>query len=310
MVKRIVVILILACSSITLIAQQLPHYSQYMFDGVAINPAYAGSKNIVFGALTHRMQFTGFEGAPVTQKLTLNAPIQSKYMGVGIRALHDKIGVSEVISVMGIYSYHIGVGKGKVSFGLEGGFMNQTIDFSSLIRTDVDDIALSYSKESVFVPDVSFGIYYHDERFYLGGSSFHLLEGKTNFTGNERELISKMSRHYFITTGYKFMVSEKIDFEPSILSKVVQGAPSQFDLNANVVWNKMIALGGSYRTGDGLSFLFRYLIKEKFVVGYSYDLTLSELANYSTGSHEIMLGYQIKLLPPAREKVTDPRYYF
>ena len=291
-------------------SQQDPMYSQYMFDALAINPAFSGSRNIVFSGLTYRNQFVGFEGAPVTQKLTFNAPLQKKYMGLGLKAFHDKSGASETTNFSGIYSYHIGIGKGRLSFGIEGGLSNFSIDFTNLVRAHPDDQALSYSKESAFLPDASAGMYYYNSKFYFGLASYHLLQGKTSVTMYQRKDAAKLYRHEFISSGYKFQVNENTSIEPSILIKYVSGAPLQADVNTNVIWKEMIAIGTSYRTRDGLSFLLRYLIKEKIVIGYSYDLTLSELSKYSNGSHEIMAGYQVKLLPPATKKVTDPRYYF
>lgn len=291
-------------------AQQDPMYSQYMFDPLAINPAFAGSKNNIFSAITYRNQFVSFPGAPVTQKLTFNAPLQKRYMGLGLKAFHDIAGTAEITSLSGIYSYYIGLGKGKLSFGLEGGLTNFSVDYTNLIRTHPDDLALSYSKESKFLPDASFGMYYYHNRFYFGLAMYHLFQSKVNLTQYERNDAAKLFRHEFLSSGYKIKASEKIDIEPSVLLKYVSGSSPQADLNTNVIWNEIISIGGSYRTGDGLSFLFRYLIREKIVIGYSYDLTLSGLSKYSNGSHEIMAGYQVKLLPPATKKITDPRYYF
>lgn len=291
-------------------AQQDPMYSQYMFDPLAVNPAFSGSRNIIFSGLTYRNQFAGFEGAPVTQKLTFHAPIQRKYMGLGFKAVHDRSGTSEITGFSGVYSYHIGIGKGKLSFGLEGGVNNFSVDFTNLVRTHPDDQVLPYSKESAFLPDASFGTYYYTGKFYFGLAIYHILQGKINLTQYKREETAMLFRHEFLSSGYKVEINEKTDIEPSVLIKYVSGAPAQADINTNIIWKEMISIGASYRTQDGLSFLFRYLIKEKIVVGYSYDLTLSGLSDYSGGSHEIMLGYQVRLLPPASKKVIDPRYYF
>lgn len=302
----IIAVFLTTCSS----AQQDPMYSQYMFDPLVVNPAFSGSRNMIFSALTYRNQFAGFEGAPVTQKLTFNAPVQRKYMGLGLKAFHDKSGTAEMTGFSGIYSYHIGIGKGKLSFGIEGGLNNFSVDFTNLVRTHPDDQVLPYSKQSAFIPDASFGTYYYNSKFYFGLAIYHILQQKINLTKYQREDAARLFRHEFLSSGYKIPISEKIEIEPSVLIKYVSGAPLQADINTNIIWKEMISAGASYRTKEGLIFLLRYLIKEKMVVGYSYDLTLSELSGYSGGSHEIMLGYQVRLLPPASKKVIDPRYYF
>ena len=148
------------------------------------------------------------------------------------------------------------------------------------------------------------------ENFYFGISSFHLLKSKINLTGYDRPEANQLALHNYIFTGYKFDATKKIVVEPSVLIKMTESAAMQLDINLNVIYDELFSVGSSYRTGDGVSFLARYLINESIMIGYSYDYTLSDLSSFSNGSHEIMLGYQIKLLPPARDKVVDPRYYF
>jgi type IX secretion system PorP/SprF family membrane protein len=262
--------------------------------------------------IAHRQQFVGFNGAPVTQKININAPVQSKSMGLGFKLSRDKVGATTSTGFSGVWAYHLGIGNGKLSFGLEGGGINYLIDFTDLIRTEEDDNALSRTKESIFIPDASVGLNLQFGGFSIGFASFHLIKSKLDVTGVGRDggEIARLANHNFLNIGYKINASEKIVVEPLVLMKSVKSAPTQFDFNLNVVYNNLAAIGVGYRTGDGLTFLARYLVKEKIMVGYSYDYTLSELATYSSGTHEIMLGYQIKLLPPSRDKITDPRYYF
>lgn len=291
-------------------AQQDPLFSQYMFDRLIINPGFAGSSNVASGTLSYRKQFIGIEGSPETQVFSIHAPIQTKFMGVGLKIIHDKVAVTDQTSITGIYTYHLGLANGKLSLGLEGGIINQSIDFPSRIRTDPSDNAIPINKESIIVPDAAFGVYYHSDELYFGVSAYHLLQGKLNYTDYERTPTTQLSRHYFLINGYSVDFSENIKIEPSWLLKYVAGAPLQGDLNISVTFNEMFTIGGSYRTGDGMIFLVKYSFKNRLKFGYSYDYTISKLASYNNGSHEIMLSYNIQLLEPAKKKVVDPRYYF
>ncbi|MFH1320925.1 MAG: PorP/SprF family type IX secretion system membrane protein [Bacteroidota bacterium] len=289
-------------------AQQYPLFSQYMFNRLIINPAYAGNSNIINGSLAYRQQLIGIDGAPETHIFSIHAPIQTKSMGIGLKVIHDKIVVTGQTSISAIYSYHLNFAKGKLSFGLEGGIFNQSIDFPNLRRTDQLDNALPLNKESIMTPDAAFGIYYHSDKFYLGVSLYHLLENKLNYTGyteNDRTLIAQLSRHSLLTGGYSINTGENIKIEPSFLVKYISSSPIQIDMNINAIYKNMLTIGGSYRTGDAIVFLLQYSFKDKIKLGYSYDYTISELASYNNGSHEIMFSYNI-ILEPGRKKIIEP----
>jgi len=207
-------------------AQQDPHFSQYRFDGLILNPAYAGSANSIIGTLGYRQRFVGLAGAPQTQVFSIHSPIRKKSMGIGLKAVHDNIGVTGQTSVAAIYAYHLRLAKGKLSFGLEGGLINQSIDFPALINSDADD-PLLLNKESIMLPDAAFGVYYNSEKFYAGTSIQHLLQSRLKYTSS----LSQLSNHYFLTGGYRIDVGENLQLEPSLLLKYVSGAPVQTDIN-------------------------------------------------------------------------------
>lgn len=300
----------LLITALSATAQQDPQYSQYMFDKLSINPGYAGSHNVIEGLLGYRNQFVGFEGAPVTSKFTVHAPIQSKYMGVGLKVYHDQLGVTKSTFINGLYSYHIGVAGGKLSFGLEGGLVNHNIAFDQLNLAQTTDDVFNNGNSNKIAPDASFGLFYTTDKFYFGSSAYHLIRSKLDHSGISRSPIAQLSQHLFFMTGYYIEINDELGVEPSLLVKSVGGAPISADINANVQWKDMVAAGFSYRTGDALAFLVRYKYQDQIVVGYSYDMRISNLATYSGAAHEVILSYRFKLLPPAREKVVDPRYYF
>jgi len=308
--KRIIFIVSILTLSLCANAQQDPLFSQYMFNRLIINPAFAGNSNLVSGTLTYKKQFVGLERSPETQVFTFHGPIQTKFMGLGFKAIHDKIGVTNQTYLSGIYSYHIGFANGKLSLGLEGGIFSQSIDFPDRIRADKIDNAIPPNKESTIVPDAALGIYFHSEKFYFGASAYHLIAGKLDYTDYGRNIFARLSRHYFLTNGYFINEGENIKFEPSWLLKYVPGSPFQIDFNLNSTFKDIVTMGVSYRTDGEVIFLVKYSFKEQLVLGYAFDYAISNLASYNNGSHEIMVSYNIKLLEPARKKEIDPRYYF
>mgnify|MGYP001572046577 CR=1 FL=1 len=291
--------------NLQLSAQQDPLFSQYMFNRLIINPGYTGSTNTLYATLAYRQQFAGLEGAPQTQAFTIHAPVNKKSMGLGIKAIHQNIGVTNQNMISAIYAYHLGFAKGRLSLGLEGGIFNQSIDFTNLRKTVQDDNAVPAGKESALVPDAAFGVYYHNDKFYTGASVYHLLQSRIDYTGYERDLVTQLSRHYFLTGGYSINTGENIRIDPSLLLKYVSGAPPQIDVNANVTFKETFAVGGAYRTGDAVVFLFQYNFKNRIKFGYAYDYTISELASYSNGSHGIMLSYSMSTKKKVREAETE-----
>ena len=277
---------------------------------MAVNPAFAGANNIINTSLAYRQQFAGLDGAPETAKLTFSAPLQSYSMGLGLRAYNDRLGASSLTGANLIYSYHIGFGNGKLSFGLEGGFLNQSIDFNSLDRADAIDNALGDASQSITVPDASFGMFYHTEDWYVGASVFHLFGNRLDFTELNRADVARLSRHFFVLGGTYLEISKNLGLNLPFLLKTVEAAPTQLDLNLNAVYNDMLSIGGAYRTGAGFAFLARVKIDDRFVVGYSYDFIQGEIGTVSNGNHEVMVSYRINLLPPARTKIIHPRFYF
>ena len=290
-------------------AQQDAMFSQYIFNKMVINPAFAGSSEWVIGTMQYRSQFVGIKGAPVTQTLTGEFPILLRHMGVGLKVINDKAGVVRQSSMVGVYSYHIKVGKGKFSLGLENGVINQAIDFSSLARTDQGDVNLPLGKESIIVYDATFGLCYQTKTFYAGVSAFHITQSKLKFS-NALSTLSGISAHlfnhnYFII-GNVFSLNKEFAVEPSLLAKQVNGAPIQVDVNLNAIYQKRLCLGFSYRTGDAMVILLKLNATENVRIGYSYDITLSKLAGFSQGAHELLVSYGKELY--ARDSSPVPRY--
>ena len=311
--KRIIYIIALTLFNIGMIgslkSQQDPMFSQYMFDRIDINPAYCGSNNYLSGVLGNKQMFTDIEGGPKTQKFNFNAPIQSKSMGLGLKVKNDKLGVSKFTTITGVYAYHLGVGNSKLSFGLEGGISSYSMDFTNLIRKDPNDRALSYNVESLTLPEAAFGMYISNDNFYAGVSFYNMVKSELDISNYNHTPMAKMALHNYIMAGYTIEMGGDLKLEPSIFVKSIKSAPTQIDLNSNITWKDMISVGGTYRTNGTIVMLFRTIIAEKYAIGYSYDYGISKIAALGDGTHEISLAYQLKLLPPAKEKVIHPRIY-
>jgi len=298
--KKIFTFLIAAVIANNLSAQQMPQYSQYMFNGLAINPAYAGSKDYLSVAALYRKQWVNFPGAPETQTFSIHAPVSEGKMGLGFTFVNDKIGKSSKrMDFYGHYAFHIETGSGVLALGIQGGATQFSTKFSELRVFDVGDNVVANGDETEFVPNAGAGLYYYSETFYAGASVPQLLS-TTPKSG------PKNVSHYFFTTGIVLGGSDNFKVKPSVLLKYVQNAPMQYDINANVFIGKIIGVGVSYRAEDAIVGLLSLQLTPQLRFGYSYDLTQTEIKDYGTGSHEFMLGYDFGHEVP---KVRVPRYF-
>ena len=289
-------------------AQQDVMVSQYMFNGLFLNPAYAGSHKYVSSSLLHRTQWVGFSGAPKTLLFAVDGlvPTTSENMGLGLIVSNDRIGSTEQTDIYGNYSYHLKLGKGKLSFGLKAGVSNYGFRSTNMLVWDAND-ELFTGKRSVWLPKFGTGAYYFCEKWYAGISIPTIVGYDPNHSFNiDVNKGTFLNRHYYLTGGYVFKLNDEFKLKPSTLIKYVPSAPLEVDINANLLYKDMIWLGASYRTNDAVTVMVEYQTNTRFRVGYAYDFTTSKIRNYSSGTHEIMLGYDFgkDLI-----KVKTPRYF-
>jgi type IX secretion system PorP/SprF family membrane protein len=271
-------------------AQQDAMYSQYMFNMLSVNPAYAGSREVTSLTALKRWQWLNVEGAPRSATFSADLPVWKKKIGLGIQLLTDKIGVTRSNSVLTSYSYRIKLKKNStLAFGLQAGFTNMRSDLASINTTSGSD-PIFMQNVNTWLPNFGAGIYYRNENFYAGLSSPHLLNNKIP-EGTQ----SVQKPHYFLMGGYMFEQSENLLVKPSVLIRYVNGAPVQGDINLNVWFQKKIGAGISYRTSDAFVVMAEFMINRKVSFGYAYDIIITPLNNYASGSHEIMLRYQMGL---------------
>lgn len=273
-------------------AQQLPLYSQYMMNGFLLNPAIAGSTDYIPVRITARRQWEGINDAPQTYAISAHSPISNGKMGVGGYIFNDQFGPISRTGLQASYAYHLEFSgtETKLGLGLSVSVFQYKLDESNLNLLNPDDVAISHGVEASLVPDANFGAYLYNSRYFAGIAATQLIEWKVGINDNNE---NKMVRHYFITGGYKFQLGEEFELEPSVLLKGTEfESPFQLDINVKGYLKKNYWLGVSYRTGNALIAILGIKI-DKYYIGYAFDYTFSNIKNYSSGSHEIMLGINI-----------------
>ncbi len=284
-------------------AQQDPMYTNYMFNTLAVNPAYAGSRDALSATLLSRNQWVGFDGAPSTQTLTIHSPLGSEKLGVGFSAVRDKIGPVNTNSFYGDFSYRVKMSdESHLSLGLKAGINTLSANLSTLKTDQSGDVSFQQNIEGKTLPNVGFGMYYYSPKYYVGLSAPKLLEN--TFSSNTQ---ASEKRHYYLIAGAVFKVSEDIKFKPTLLTKYAANAPIQVDVSANFLFIEKLWAGVMYRSNDGIGALVGYQITDQFRVGYAYDYPTSVINRYSSASHEIMISYDFIFNNTAHIK--SPRYF-
>lgn len=274
-------------------AQQDPMFTQYMFNTLSINPAYAGSADHLSAVVLHRSQWVNFEGAPKTQTLTIHSPLKKENISIGGSVVNDSYGP---VKQTGLYldaSYRIFMGTKRLAFGLKAGtnlFSANLIDLNPLVE---DDAAFSANINSKALPNFGFGAMFYSKNFYVGASVPKLLANKL-IDGSLPDFLNNTEKqHAFLIAGAVFDISYYTKFKPTILLKAVNGAPPGVELSAQFLFFDKFWAGAMYRWEDAAGILLQYEINNRFKIGYAYDYTLSDIRKYSDGSHEIMLGFDL-----------------
>jgi type IX secretion system PorP/SprF family membrane protein len=273
--------------------QQDPMFSQYMFNTLSINPAYAGSADKPSFTAIHRSQWVKFEGAPITQSVTGHAPLRNENISVGGTIIHDQHGPVRQTSTFADVSYRIIFDKSKLAFGLKMGlnlFSANLLDLNPLLA---DDQAFQANISTKPLPNFGFGAMWYSKRGYVGFSTPRLLRNKL-LEGDIPDFVNNQERiHGFLIAGYVWDINYYLKFKPTVLLKAVNGAPPAFDVTTNFLLYDKLWLGAMYRWNDAVGALIQYEVNNKLKFGYAYDYIISDIGRYTTGSHEIMLGYDI-----------------
>jgi len=291
-------------------AQQDAMFTHYMYNTLAVNPAYVGSRDALTVTAINRNQWVGFDGAPITQTLTVHSPIGSDQIGLGGSVIQDKIGPTKNTSVYLDFAFRIQLSqKSKLAFGLKGGLSFFSADLPSVLLDQPIDDVFAQRIDNRMMPNFGFGLYYSRERFYAGLSTPKLLENDY-YKGTSQSIFSsaKEKGHYYFITGTMIPVSKFVNFKPSALVKMTTGAPIEADVTGLFEFNNKLMAGAMYRSGDAFGILCGLNITDQLTIGYSFDYsTTNTTIKYNQGSHEIMLRYDF--IYNNVHRIKSPRYF-
>ncbi|MFW5873032.1 MAG: type IX secretion system membrane protein PorP/SprF [bacterium] len=305
--KRTLYILIFLFLAHEVPAQFIQGVSQYMFNGLVINPAYAGSRDALNVAVLYRDQWKDFEGAPVYQYFSAHAPVKNEKMGLGLLVMNEKIGIEKSTGVYGNYAYKVGLKKGSVSFGFKAGLNTFKADLNQVKTIEEGDVAFNSGDiEKFIIPNFGFGVYYISSNLFLGGSIPLLLNRVQDEERGEHVLISNPRNYnYFFSGGGLFSYNESIQIKPTFLLKYHNLSPVQIDLTTSLIYKNKIWFGLTYRYNEALATIVEFQLNEQLRIGYAYDYTLNMLRTHNGGSHEFLIEYEFKY----RIKAYHPRYF-
>ncbi|UHG90614.1 type IX secretion system membrane protein PorP/SprF [Spirosoma oryzicola] len=316
--KALVMLMLLSVGSRPLLAQQDKMFSQYMFNMLALNPAYAGSRDVLSMSALYRNQWTGVEGAPQTATFTMDMPLNRERVGIGLQLYGDKFGPVQEAGGFASYAFRIKVGsRSTLALGLQAGAASYNVNLAD-VRTGPTGTQIDpafASNITKLLPNFGTGIYLSNDRSYLSLSVPRLIKNKLS-EYNVGNVISTQRRHAYLAAGFVVGLSPAIKLKPSLLVKYAEGAPLGFDGNLNIWFADRIAIGASIRRNqfsdwsnvgtDALVGMLEVQLTDQFRFGYAYDRTMNNFKDVAPSSHEIMLRYEFGF---GKNRVLTPRYF-
>ena len=309
--KLYTILVFILITSIRVEAQQLPQFTQYMYNTISVNPAYAGSRQVLSAVGIHRSQWAGLDKGPQTQTVSIHSPLKNDKIGIGLSFINDKLGYEKFTYLYGDISYTINLSQDiRLAFGLKAGFTQYNLD-NELLAAEASDPNISGFRNR-WEPNLGAGFYMHTNKWYVGLSAPRLLNidhNDLNVNGIDYGIVDKVS--YYLTGGYVFDLSQTVKFKPATLIKATRGAPLSYDITANFLFNEKFWLGGSYRFNEftgALGALVDFQVSKQFRIGYAYEHPLSDINQFSSGTHEILLMFEL-IRPDRSYRTKSPRYF-
>lgn len=311
---RSLIIILIVLSAASVSAQQVATYAQYMFNGLAINPAYAGSHDALSATVLTRFQNVGLRGAPNTQTFSAHSPLLNERVALGLLVVHDKISVINQTGISGMYAYRLPVNKNKstLSFGIQAGVSMYNARYSDLEcwqcptnpgYSGPGDPAFAQDVREAR-PNIGAGVFYSSQRFYAGVSMPHMLNNVFE-RGEDFETVYQ-NKPLILTSGYVFTLSRMLKLKPNIMFLLVDNRPVEFDLNVNALFDEVLWFGLSYKSSSQVVTMTQFKINDQFQFGYSYTLAAGPIRTVELGSHEVMLNYRFWY---NKKGIISPRYF-
>ena len=313
-------IVFLTMISMTVQAQQLPQFSQYIFNGLHINPAYAGYKGDGYIQSTYRSQWINFPGAPKTLSFTADLSANEGRMGLGVTYLKDRISLTEINVGMLTYSYRIATGdKSMLSLGVSAGISEYAFDPTEMVVVNNPDPLPPSSRVAATTPNMNTGLFFHSDKFYAGLSAYNLIGRRALL--RQDIAVAFHDFHYYLTVGGMMRLADNVQLKPSILIKHVKGSPTSYDLNAMFLFRERVWLGGSFRSNvrvfedqlqedlskrNAVALVMEYFVLPSMRIGYAYDYNLNAFNSYRTESHELSVGVYLNR---QRKIIYNPRWF-
>ena len=322
--RKFLLFSLFAMLSTIAVAQQEAQYTQFFYNKLGYNPAYAGSLDAICATVITRSQWLGLDGAPESQVFNIDAALPNNRIGVGLNIARNTIGISTNYNADLSYAYRIPLGKGNIGVGLQGSIRSFNADYNDerLVATQgvVTDASIPVGLQNKLTPNFGAGVYYKEEKLYIGFSVPRLLENNIDFA-EEATIISESIRHFYLMGGYVFDVNDRVQIQPQALVKHVENSPLDVDLNVNAIFMDKYMVGASYRIGgssrglpaESIDILFSAQVNKNLLFGIAYDVTVSEIRDFSSGSIEAMVRYCFKHKKSDEESVEgdylNPRFF-
>ncbi len=315
--RNYLILFLLLAGVLQLEAQQDPQYTQFMFNKLAYNPGYAGSGNGPCITALYRNQWIGLEGAPVTQTLSIHTPIRDNRVGIGLNIIHDNIGPSDTWNVGLNYAYRLPLEEGTLGIGIVGNIYRYQVNFSNEILTNPGDNLVQAANETGLFPNIGIGLYYEQDKYYIGVSVPHIIRNDISLLPNTfvtSNIQSRKELHAFAMAGLIVDLTDDIKLKPAAILKYATNSPFDLDINLSLLLYNKISAGLSYRVGgstvrgfgESIDLVVQFMPDHGITIGAAFDFTLSDLADYNSGSFEIMGKYCIS---QKHESVANPRFF-
>jgi len=305
--KHIKILLFFLFISVICKAEYFPIFSQYVSNGLVINPAYSGSREVLSLNLMYRNQWVGLDGAPTYQTFSIHAPLKNAHIGLGLLFLNENSGLTQNTHAYFNYAYRIRMGKGKLALGLKAGVQFSKLSSQHIFLNDDHDPAFDNYNNYFVIPNVGAGVYYYSPHAFLGFSVPYLLSYKANNSNSGYLIYNDFSNYnYLFTCGYLFDISKGFKIKPSALLKYNEKLQQQFDLNLNLIlFNDKLWIGGAYREKEAITGMFELQLNPQLRLGYSFDYSGAKMSTINYVSHEITLRYEFSY----KIKAFNPRYF-